>query len=355
MPANPLIFDGHNDTLLKLLQGDSVGGRSFFVRDERGHIDLPRAIEGGLGGGFFAMFVPTKKKDKRSTVNRNLGTESGTKSEDETIVGYDYAQETIARLIESLFMIETTSEGRVKVVRTVDELSATLESGILAAVMHFEGAEMIDTGLKDLSTYYDQGLRSIGITWSRSNQFGHGVPFLFNRSPDTGPGLTAAGNNLVHECNRLGVLIDLSHLNERGFWDVVAITDSPLVATHSAAFNLCPSTRNLTDKQIDAIGESGGIIGINFHVGFIRPDGKGDSNTPIDAIVDHLSYIVDRIGVDCVGLGSDFDGATMPDELGDVTGLPKLVSAIRQAGFDQDDLKKIAHANWLRVLSQTWK
>jgi len=112
---------------------------------------------------------------------------------------------------------------------------------------------------------------------------------------------------------------------------VADVTDVPLVATHSAAHNICPSTRNLTDEQIDAVGETDGIIGINFHVGFIRPDGKRDPDTPLSDLVDHVVYIADRIGVDHVALGSDFDGATMPDELGDVSGLPKLVSSLPSA------------------------
>ena len=137
--------------------------------------------------------------------------------------------------------------------------------------------------------------------------------------------------------------------------DVADITDVPLVATHSAAHKICPSTRNLTDEQIDAIGETDGIIGINFHVGFIRPDGKRDPDTPLSDLVDHVVYIADRIGVDNVALGSDFDGATMPDELGDVSGLPKLVTALRSSGFNEEELRKIAHENWLRVLRMTWK
>jgi membrane dipeptidase len=354
MTDNPLIFDGHNDTLLNLYKQERGGGRSFFIRDDRGHIDLPRALEGGFGGGFFAIFV-SPPKPKGAAKRKSKGRPS--KAEMEAYVrplDLKYAQEFTEDLIQLLFDIEAESDGKLQVVRTVDELTSCLAKGVLAAVLHFEGAETIDPALDDLAGYYDQGLRSLGITWSRSNAFAHGVPFEFNQTPDTGPGLSAAGKNLVRECNNLGIMVDLSHLNEQGFWDIASITDSPLVATHSASHKICPSTRNLTDKQIDAIGESNGMIGINFHVGFIRPDGKHDSNTPIEAIVKHAVYVAERIGVDHVGLGSDFDGATMPDELGDVAGLPKLMTALRQAGFSEDDLKRIAHDNWVRVLSQTW-
>ena len=149
--------------------------------------------------------------------------------------------------------------------------------------------------------------------------------------------------------------MDLSHINEKGFWDVAKISDRPLIVTHSGVHAICPSTRNLTDKQLDAIGESQGIVGVNFHVAFTRRDGQLNADTPMGDIVDHIRYIADRIGIDFVALGSDFDGATVPKELGDVTGLPKLISALRDRGFDDESLRKITHANWLRVLRQTWK
>jgi membrane dipeptidase len=170
-----------------------------------------------------------------------------------------------------------------------------------------------------------------------------------------GPGLTDAGKALVRRCNRLGILLDLSHLNERGFWDVAETSDAPLVATHSCAHAICPSSRNLTDEQLDAIGKSGGVVGVNFSVGFIRPDAEMVPDTPLTQIVHHVSYIAKRIGVDHVAIGSDFDGATVPNELHDVTGLPKLVAALRDDGHDAASLRKITSENWLRVLDHTWK
>jgi membrane dipeptidase len=150
-------------------------------------------------------------------------------------------------------------------------------------------------------------------------------------------------------------LIDLSHLNEKGFWDVARNSRAPLVATHSCAHALCPATRNLTDSQLDAIGESGGLVGINFHVAFLRADGQHDPETPLADIIRHVDYVATRIGVEHVAFGSDFDGATMPRELGDVTGVPKLVATLRNHGYGEVDLAKITHLNWLRVLRQTWK
>jgi len=213
---------------------------------------------------------------------------------------------------------------------------------------------MIDTNFYALETLHAAGLRSLGIVWSRSNAFGHGVPFAFPADPDTGPGLTDAGKALVGACNNLGILIDLSHLNERGFWDVAALTEAPLVATHSNAHALCPSTRNLTDKQLAAVRESNGVVGVNFNVGFLRPDGGRDVDTPLEVMADHVDYLVDKLGIEGVALGSDFDGALMPTDLSDCSKLPNLTAVLRARGYDDASLHRIGYENWLRVLAATW-
>ena len=173
--------------------------------------------------------------------------------------------------------------------------------------------------------FYAAGLRSLGPVWSRPNDFGEGVPFLFPHSPDTGPGLTDAGKALVRACNELGILVDVSHMNERGFWDVAALSTAPLVASHSNAHALTPTPRNLTDRQLDAIRESGGVVGVNFAIGFLTADGRDDPATPISRIVEHFPYLVERMGIDHVGFGADLDGARIPDAVGDVAGLPRVV------------------------------
>jgi membrane dipeptidase len=221
--------------------------------------------------------------------------------------------------------------------------------------MHVEGAEAIDPNLDSLEVLYRAGLRSLGPVWSRPNAFGEGVPFRFPGSPDTGPGLTPKGRELVRACNRLGILIDLSHINEQGFWDVARLSSAPLVATHSNAHALCPTTRNLTDRQLDAIKASDGMVGVNLGAGFLREDGKSDPDTPVEAVLRHVDYLVERLGIDRVGLGSDFDGTTLPRQIGDVTGLPLLMAALRERGYDDAALRKLAHENWLWVLRKTWE
>src|SRR5204862_5920210 len=137
--------------------------------------------------------------------------------------------------------------------------------------------------------------------------------------------------------NRLGILIDLSHLNERGFWDVAGLSDAPLVASHSNAHALCAPTRNLTDAQLDEIGRSGGIVGITVHAGMLREDGRLDPSTPVDRVLDHVEYVAHRIGLDHVGFGSDFDGAVVIDEVGDAAGLPKLADGLHGRGYSEAD------------------
>jgi membrane dipeptidase len=150
-------------------------------------------------------------------------------------------------------------------------------------------------------------------------------------------------------------VVDLSHLNEAGFWDVARVSSKPLVATHSNAHVLCASTRNLTDAQLDAIGASGGVVGVNFAVSFLRQDGGQVAATRLEEVVRHVEYIAGRIGIDHVAFGSDFDGALVPEDLGGISGLPKLVDALRAAGFDDPAVAKVTHRNWLRVLGDTWK
>jgi len=349
------IFDGHNDALQSIYLPKTGRARSFFERTTEGHIDLPRMRQGGFAGGFFAVFVPSNSSADGFP---GAGPDSATTAYEIPLpaaLDLTYARAITIRGMASLFRLEAKSEGQIRVIRTAVELTAALDQEVIAAVLHFEGAEAIDPDLDALEVFYQAGLRSLGLAWSRPNVFAHGVPFRFPGSPDTGPGLSDAGRQLVIACNRLGILIDLAHITEQGFWDTAGISHAPLAVTHTGAHALCPSTRNLTDKQLDAIKESDGVVGVNFHVGFLRQDGRRDPNTPLSEIVRHMDYIARRIGIEHVAFGSDFDGAIMPLDLGDVSGLPKLLDALRNHGYDVDALRKITHQNWLRVLRQAWK
>ncbi|HEX6479113.1 MAG TPA: dipeptidase [Ktedonobacteraceae bacterium] len=350
----PIII-GHNDTLLHLYLPERGEGRSFFIRSDKGHIDLPRAQEAGLAGGFFAIFVPPESREDPAPRLNIIVTEKGYEIPMQGAIDPAYAQRVTIAMMADLFRLEAESQGQLKVVRTTTELEICLRERVLAAILHFEGAEAIDSSLDALEVFYQAGLRSLGIVWSRPNAFAEGVPFRYPHSPDTGPGLTDAGKELVRACNRLGIMLDLSHLNEQGFWDVARLSDAPLVATHSNAHTISPSTRNLMDKQLAAIKESQGIVGLNFSVGDLRADGHNDPNIPLARIVDHIDYLVEQTGIDCLALGTDFDGTRVPLEIGDVTGLPKLIEALRERGYDDEALRKLAFENWMRVLRKTWE
>src|SRR4051812_11302576 len=327
------VFDGHNDTLTR------EDADSFATGRAGGHLDLPRAHAGGLGGGIFAAFTPTPG-------------DAPPDGEPGAPIGQDSAAGLITRTLGRLLRLER--EGHVALARGPGDLDAAREAGVLAAVAHIEGAEAVDPGLLALDVLHAAGLRSLGPVWSRPNAFAHGVPFAFPSSPDTGPGLTAAGARLVRRCAELGIAVDLGHLNEAGFWDVARLELAPLIASHSGAHALCPASRNLTDAQLDAIAATGGVVGIVYAVRFIREDGAEQADTPLATIAAHARYAADRIGVEHVALGSDFDGAMIPDELGDVAGLPRLLDALRAAGFGEPELEAIAWGNWRRALAAAW-
>ena len=248
-----MILDGHNDLAFRVWQG-----RESF------QVDLAAAAGVGFAGGFFALgsFEGSIEPPAPPYVIPPVAA-----------VPIEKARADVEGQLAALEGLEVT------IVRRAEEIVP----GRVNAIVHLEGAEAIAPDLSDLDDWHRRGLRSIGIVWSRPNAFGEGVPFRFPSSPDTGPGLTGPGLDLVHACNLRGILVDLSHLNEAGFWDVAEVTQAPLVATHSNVHALCASSRNLTDRQLDAIGESGGVVGINFGVMFLREDGANDRRTPLDA------------------------------------------------------------------------
>lgn len=352
--SNIPVIVGHQDTLLSLALPERGCGRDFFERSAIGHLDLPRAQEGGIAGGFFAVFIPNPASSEPSDV-QVIRTSTGYAVPLAAPLEHDYAMSTAMAMVALLFRLEERSQGQLKVVRTVADLEYCLQTGTHAAILHFEGAEAIDADLNALEVFYRAGLRSLGPVWSRPTIFAHGVPFQYPSSPDTGPGLTDLGKELVKACNHLGILLDLSHLNEKGFWDVARLSTTPLIATHSNVHALCPTTRNLTDQQLDAIKESGGVVGLNFGVNDLRADGGRGADTPLEVLVRHIDYLVERLGIDGVALGTDFDGTTIPAEIGDAAGMPTFINALRAHGYDDAALHQLGHENWLRVLARIWK
>ena len=332
------VIDGHNDALLRVWRH----GGSLRERGEDGHLDVPRMREGGIAAGFFAVFVPAhdgEPDDPRSAV---VPTDDGYEVPMEGRLPFERA----ARVADELVAI---AERELTLVRCADEL---LLDGEPLAILHFEGAEPIEPGLGNLEGWYERGLRSLGIVWSRPNAFGHGVPFRYPGTPDTGLGLTPAGRALVTTCNEVGILVDLAHATERTFFDTAAISTAPLVVSHAGAHAICPIPRSLTDTQLDVVRDSDGLVGVVFDTVMTRPDGDLVRDTPLSTIASHIEYMAERIGVEHVALGSDFDGCFPPAALSDAS---KTQALLDELAWTDDELRRLCHGNWLRVLRAVWK
>ena len=345
------VFDGHNDFLLRLLRDPDRREEIWLTGDGKGHLDLPRMRTGGFVGGFFAVYVPSPQDDDPDVVEALMDAPPFDLPLP-ALIDATAAQPVAAAMIGQLMWMERT--GVLTICRSVADIRASIAAGRIAAILHFEGAEAIGEDLDALHLWHAAGLRSLGPVWSRPTVFGHGVPFRFPGTPDTGEGLTEAGKRLVRECNALKIMIDLSHMNERGFDDIARLSTAPLVATHSNAHAVTPSTRNLTDRQLAAIAESDGMVGLNFATVFLREDGRKSAFEGWDPILRHLDHLIAKLGEDRVGLGSDFDGATMPAGIGDAAGLPRLLSALSAHGYDDGLIRKIACDNWMALLQRTW-
>ncbi|CAN7470707.1 dipeptidase [Neorhizobium tomejilense] len=345
-----LVFDGHNDVLLRLWRNMKAGGdpvAEFAKGTPGGHIDGPRAKAGGLAGGLCAIYIPSgelvlKEPDQNGHYVTPLS------------VPLDHLPSLTTALEMASIALRLDRAGAWQLCRSTADIRKAMDDGRFAAVMHMEGCEAIDADLDNLEVFHAAGLRSLGPVWSRHNIFGHGVPFAYPMSPDTGPGLTDHGFELVKACNTLGILIDLAHITEKGFWDVARTSNQPLIASHSNAHALTPVARNLTDRQLDAVKESDGLVGLNYAVTMLRPDGRDNVATPLSDMVRHIDHMVQRMGIDHVALGSDFDGASIPEEIHDAAGNQNLVAALKGAGYADAELKKLCRENWLRVLGKAW-
>ena len=349
------IFDGHNDLLLRLMlrcvesDVDTVVA-GCITGDAKGHIDLPRMQAGGFAGGLFAVFIPPQD----GSLNfENMG-DGGYKIPLPPPLPHNEALPIAMHQVRLLLQLIEESQGKLALCTTRKQIDECLQRQVISVVLHMEGAEAIDEDLNALDVFYAAGLRSLGPVWSRNTLFADGVPLAFPQTPDIGGGLTEAGRRLVAKCNKKRILIDLSHLNEKGFWDVAKLSDAPLVATHSNIWSLCNSARNLTDKQLDAIRESDGLVGMNLATCFIRPDGKMSSDTDLSLLLQHIDVAIERLGETRVALGSDFDGAVVPKAIGDIGGLDALREAFSRHGYDEDLQNKLCCTNWLNVLERTW-
>ncbi|RLC77192.1 MAG: membrane dipeptidase [Chloroflexi bacterium] len=312
-----IVFDAHNDLLHAVLSKQ----RQMVQRQEMGHSDIPRLLEGGVTAQVFALFIPTDELPSgplRYTLH----------------------------LMDAFYEALDKAAERLLLARTAADIRRAKEEGKLAAILSMEGAEGIEEDLTVLKMLYRLGLRMLGITWSRRNKAADGVS---DEGPDEG--LTDFGRELVAELNRLGIIIDVSHLAPKGVADVLEASQHPVVASHSNAYALCPHYRNLTDEQIRAIADKGGVIGVTFVPRFLT---TGPADASLEHVLDHIDHIIRVAGVDHVGIGSDFEGFSDPSPKGleDVTCFPNITKGLLERGYSEDVVEKILGGNFLRVFEE---
>ena len=308
------VVDTHVDTLLRFMDGK----RSLGDRREEGHVDLPRLADGGVDVQFFACYIEAEYKPDRG-LKRAL------------------------QMIDALYQQLERNSDRMTLCTTSDQIAKAVAVGKVAAILAIEGGEAIGDDLAALRALHKLGVRSMGLVWNQRNLIADGVGERRAKG-----GLTNFGVEVVKEMNRLGIVVDVSHLTDPGFWDVIEIAKAPIMATHSNARAVCDHPRNLTDDQIKALAENGGVMGMNFAPAFVHKD-----KATVNGVLDHIDHIVELVGPDHVGLGSDFDGiGSTPEGLEDVTRIWHITDGLFRRGYREEDVEKILGKNHLRVIRE---
>jgi membrane dipeptidase len=313
-----IVFDGHCDTLLNVLDGQ----RRLGERSAEGHLDLPRLREGGVTAQIFACFIRPPFMSARATAEA-------------------------LRIVDTFFEEMVANAAVLTLATSAADVEQAKAEGKVAGVLALEGAEALAGDLGVLRMFYRLGVRNVGLTWNFRNEAADGVG-----EARTGGGLTEFGVQLVKEMNRLGVMIDVAHLSPAGVRDVLALSESPVIASHANAHALCPHWRNLTDEQLEGIAANGGVVGVTFVPAFVTEDPR---QATLECTLDHIDYVVRMAGIDHVGLGSDFDGFFEKEinvGLEDVTRMPGITGGLLARGYKSSEVKKILGGNFLRVLRQ---
>lgn len=306
------MVDGHADSILMVLDPE----RRRLTEGERGHLDWPRAKAAGLACTVQAAFPEP--------------------------VYYPVGPKRVGELVDALLNEIEKGEG-VRLALSAADIREAHARGELAVLLNIEGAEGIQGSLGLLRNYYRLGVRMMGLVWNHRNEVASGVGEEGYRG-----GLTPFGREVVREMNRLGMLIDLSHITPPGFFDVLEISEDPVLFTHGNCRALFDHRRNLTDEQIKALAEHGGVFGISFVRAFL-----GGESATLETVAEHIDHVCQLLGnADHVAYGSDFDGADMPQGLEDVAHLPELTAALVRRGYRESDLEKILGGNYLRVFER---
>ncbi|OLB17223.1 MAG: hypothetical protein AUH16_11245 [Acidobacteria bacterium 13_2_20CM_57_7] len=356
-----IVVDTHDDTTQRFLDGKFDLG----TRSSTGSIDIPRMREGNLSAIFFSIWMPSKV--------------TGPEAVDRALVQIDAVREQVRKHSNDMVLATTAAEVR-----------EARKQGKIAALMGVEGGHMINSNLGVLRSYAALGVRYMTLTHSSNDEWADS-----STDKPAHNGLTEFGKDVVREMNRLGVIVDISHVSDKTFYDALEVSKAPLFASHSSCRAICDAPRNMTDQMMKDLAAKGGVVQINYHVGFLSQEFRNaekadpEINKAISAevtkrcgdnegcqliegdrltreyveqgklprvefgkIIEHIEHAVKVAGVDHVGLGSDFDGANMPYGMEDATKLPKLTEALLQKGYSEGDVRKILGENTLRVMTE---
>lgn len=319
-------IDTHCDTMGECI-ARSEG--KVTLQNNPGHINMEKLIRGGAMAEFFAIFIPT----------HDSGAGKGV-----TLPPYDYFQFVYKAYLKEL----EANKDVLAPACNYDDIMANKAAGKISSVLTVEDGVPLEGKMERLEEFYQKGVRLISFTWNYENSLG----FPNSKDPEImNRGLKQFGLDCIERMNEMGMLVDVSHLSDGGFWDVVKHSKKPFIASHSCCRALCNHTRNLTDEMLRALGEKGGVVGINFASQFLN---EGAEYTDIQSVVRHMLHIRDKAGLDALGFGSDFDGITSTLEFKDYTGLPLIVDALRPH-FTDDEIDKICSGNMLRLIRDTLK
>lgn len=320
------IIDLHCDTI-GVIYHERLKDKKISLASADLQVNAKHLIKAGCYAQCFAMFV-------HYTTENPLG--------------------TCIKMID-VFYEELKNTPELALALNFDDLLNNHKNKKISAILTIEEGGVTKSDLAYLRTFYRLGVRMICLNWNFEN--GVGSPnygrYLENGEPDfitpnTETGLTEYGFAMVREMNRLGMVIDVSHLSDKGFWDVIHTTTQPIVASHSNARGVCRHVRNLTDEMIIALHENGGVMGMNFCASFMDDDEQEGRNT-IACTIRHMKYIRNLVGVDVIAIGSDFDGINPDIELKNASFLPELIKAMRREDFTEEEIEKITYKNALRV------
>ena len=312
-----IVCDAHCDTVLDLVKRR----RKIGELSSAGHLDIPRLKNGKIDVQVFAAFIEKQFKP-------------------------DYSLSRALQLIDCLLLELKENDDSIELATSFHDIERIVSIGKIAAILAIEGGEALEGKLYNLRNFYRLGVRILTLTWNQRNDIADGVDY-----PDSTRGLTSFGKKVVKEMNQLGMIIDVSHLSQSGFWSVLENTSKPIIASHSNCHNICPHHRNLKDDQIKAIARNGGLICVTYVPDFLIRQRR---KATIDDVINHIDYIANLIGVDYVGLGSDFDGCrSLPEGLDGADKVFLIGEKLAQIGYSEKDVKKIMGQNFLRFFKNS--